>query len=153
MTDKELTDLVKEISSVYFGKEFENVAKFNARLKTTGGRFHLKDGHIDINPAVVEKYNENTLVGIIKHELVHYHLYYSGLRRHSHGSKEFKELLLRVGGLRYAPKFVESKKKKYKIYECSSCGLRYKRIKKINTQKFVCGKCRGRLIFLEEKYL
>lgn len=150
MTNNELTILVKKISREYFGKDFNNVATFNSRLRTTGGRFHLKDGHIDINPAVIEKYDEEALVGVIKHELVHYHLYYSGSGKHGHGSKEFKELLARVGGSRYAPVLSEPKKKKYNIYECSSCGLEYKRVKKINTRRFVCGKCKGKLVFLRE---
>lgn len=149
MTDKELTILIKRISTEYFHKTFDNVAQFNSRLRTTGGRFHLEDGHIDINPKILEKYDEEMLIGVIKHELVHYHLYYSG-GKHDHGSKAFKDLLKKVGGLRYAPELTPKRKRTYKIYQCSRCGLEYKRIKKINTRQFVCGKCRGKLVFIKE---
>ncbi|GKQ43145.1 protein SprT [Companilactobacillus sp. RD055328] len=149
MTDNELTQLVQRISKNSFGKEFNNIAKFNNRLRSTGGRFHLKDGHIDINPKVLERYDEKTLEGIIKHELVHYHLYYSG-GKHYHSSPAFKALLKQVGGSRYAPELTPKKRKTYKIYQCKKCGLEYKRIKKINTWRFVCGKCRGRLVFIKE---
>ncbi len=38
------------------------------------------------------------------------------------------------------------KRKKYRyLYLCKNCGLRYPRMRRINTQKYRCGKCRGHL--------
>lgn len=147
MSDKELTLLIKEISLKYFKREFSHNANFNSRLKTTGGRFHLKDGHIDINPKVLDFYDKKILIGIILHELCHYHLYYEK-KGYKHSSTDFKNLLKKVGGLKYAPPFREKNKRKtYKIYHCEKCGLRYQRVRKIDTQKYVCGKCKGKLVF------
>lgn len=151
MTDTELTNLVKEISLNFFGKEFKSNARFNSRLRTTGGRYHLREDYIDINPEILERYDQEVLSGIIKHELCHYHLYHE-IGKHSHNSKAFNDLLKAVGGSKYAPalKARNHRQKVYKIYQCVNCGLEYRRVKKINTRRFVCGKCRGMLAFIKE---
>lgn len=132
MTDEELTELIKKVSQKYFGKPFVHKANFNSRLKTTGGRFHLKDRHIDINPRVYQIYGMPELVGVIKHELCHYHLYNAGLR--------------------YAPKLTTGKKmhKNIHLYECSKCHLKYQRVRKLDTSRYVCGKCHGKLKFVKD---
>ena len=102
MTDKELTALVKKISLKYFGRAFKHQAVFNARLRTTGGRYHLKSHQLDFNPKIIEHFPEEVLIGIIKHELCHYHLHLEK-KGYRHGDPDFKELLKEVGGLRYTP--------------------------------------------------
>lgn len=42
MNEQELQKLVESISLKYFNKAFKHQAIFNTRLKTTGGRYHLK---------------------------------------------------------------------------------------------------------------
>jgi len=149
MNDQELTELIKKVSQEYFGKPFIHQACFNSRLKTTGGRFHLSDRHIDINPKIYQQFGYDTLVGVIKHELCHYHLYNDGLPA-QHRDHTFKVLLKQVGGLRYSPIESTVKKKTYHIYECSKCHHIYRRVKKINTRRYVCGICRGKLIYVED---
>ncbi len=39
LTNQELTKKVREISLNYFKRPFEHEAKWNQRLRTTGGRF------------------------------------------------------------------------------------------------------------------
>jgi len=149
MTDQELTDLIKKVSQEYFGKPFIHKAYFNSRLKTTGGRFHLKDRNIDINPRIYQEFGQTELIGVIKHELCHYHLYNDGLPA-QHRDHEFKVLLKQVGGPRYSPIPSSKKAKKYHIYECKKCQTIYKRVKRINTSRFVCGKCHGKLEYLRD---
>ncbi|WP_119327061.1 SprT family protein [Companilactobacillus musae] len=149
MTDRELTELIKKVSQEYFGKPFIHQAYFNNRLKTTGGRFHLKDRHIDINPKIYQDFGYQELIGVIKHELCHYHLYNDDLPA-QHKDRSFKVLLEQVGGSRYSPIQPISKKKNYHIYECTNCHHIYKRVRKMNLQKYVCGKCRGRLKYLHD---
>ncbi|GAX03275.1 SprT family metallopeptidase [Secundilactobacillus pentosiphilus] len=147
MTDQELQQLVERISRQSFGKPFRHKAVFNGRLRTTGGRYYLQDHHIDINPRMLSVFGEATLEGVIKHELVHYHLHLAG-QSGQHRTRAFKQLLRAVGGLRYAPRQPEQAKPvKYLVYRCEKCGQVYRRRRRINTQKFVCGKCHGRLIF------
>ncbi|MQS52469.1 SprT family protein [Companilactobacillus mishanensis] len=150
MTDNELTELVKKVSQEEFGKPFIHHANFNSRLKTTGGRFHLKDRHIDINPKMYEVYGEKVLIGIIKHELCHYHLYNAGLPS-QHKDRDFKVLLNQVGGLRFAPDVRQANRHHtIHVYECSKCGTIYRRVRKLNTGRYVCGKCHGKLKFIKD---
>lgn len=148
MTNAELQNLVEVISLTYFHKPFVHQAYFNGRLRSTGGRYHLRDHHLDFNPKMVGL-GEETFRGIVLHELCHYHLHLAH-QPHQHRDPAFKQLLADVGGLRYAPPLAENHVSKQVVYLCSKCGQRYVRHKKLNTQKFVCGKCHGRLKLVEE---
>lgn len=114
-------------------------------MRTTGGRYHLDDHHIEINAHFLEAKNQKYLVGIIKHELCHYHLHLMGLG-YQHKDRDFKILLNRVGGSCYAPDIGLRRRKKYKyLYVCENCRLKYPRMRRINTIRYRCGKCKGRL--------
>ncbi|WP_395317894.1 SprT family protein [Fructilactobacillus frigidiflavus] len=143
MTDQELQILVEKLSQTYFKRPFLHRAYFNRRLKTTGGRYHLKDHNIDINPKMAD--NPEVLSGIIKHELVHYHLHLNG---HSgkHNTVSFKRLLQQVGGSRYAPRV--DRNYKYE-YQCTKCGQKYNRQRRIDTLRYVCSKCHGKLQLIQ----
>lgn len=58
-----------------FPKEFRHQAVFNARLRTTGGRYLLKSHNIEMNPKYLENFGLAYFIGIMKHELCHYHLH------------------------------------------------------------------------------
>ena len=62
MTDLELQQLTQRIAQESFGKSFPYKVVFNRRLKTTGGRYHLNDHHIDINPLMLEEFDEATFI-------------------------------------------------------------------------------------------
>lgn len=51
---------------------------FNRRLRTTGGRYVLLTHNLEINPLMIEEFDEQNLIGVIKHELVHYHNHIQG---------------------------------------------------------------------------
>ncbi|KRL04898.1 SprT family protein [Liquorilactobacillus oeni] len=142
MTDEQLQRLVEKTSLQFFYRKFTHAAIFNKRLKTTGGRYLLKTHNIEINPQMADKYGQDILIGIIKHELCHYHLHLQHLG-YQHRTRCFKELLLQVGGLRYAPA-QDTCRLKY-TYRCCDCGQQYFRRRRINTTRFVCGRCRGKL--------
>lgn len=141
MTNQALQQLVEQVSLRDFHLPFVHQATFNARLKSTGGRFHLKDSHLDFNPSLFETSTRAVQEGIIKHELCHYHLYRAH-RGYKHGDADFRHLLQQVGGLRYAP--TSTKKARY-CYQCTQCGQRYFRQRRIDLNRFACGRCRGRL--------
>ena len=96
-----LTDYVKTVSLEDFDKPFLHTATWNARLRTTGGRFFPADGHLDFNPKLYEAFGEDVFRKIVRHELCHYHLYFEG-KGYKHSDVDFKELLRKVDGLRYA---------------------------------------------------
>ncbi|QGQ44086.1 SprT family protein [Metabacillus sediminilitoris] len=151
MDDMKLQQLVEEISLNYFHKPFNHQVTFNKRLRTTGGRYLLRSHNIDINPKYYIEHGLEEIIGIIKHELCHYHLHLEG-KGYKHGDKDFKDLLKEVG----APRFCKPLKKEIKsnsaplIYKCKSCSLIYKRKRKVDTTRLVCGKCGGK-IYLYKK--
>lgn len=151
MNEKELQDLVEQISLKYFNRPFLHQVKINRRMRTTGGRYFLGDHHIEINGHFLDESYRNALIGIIKHELTHYHLHLLG-RGYQHRNRDFKNLLAQVGGSRYAPDIGLRRKKKINyIYRCQDCGLLYPRVRKINTRRYLCGKCRGKLYLTKSK--
>ncbi|EOT44324.1 SprT family protein [Enterococcus columbae] len=143
MTNEALQQLVEKISLEFFKRPFVHRAYFNARLKTTGGRYHLKDHHLDFNPRLLNL-DETVLIGIIKHELCHYHLHLTG-QGFEHKDETFKKLLVQVGGLRYTPRLEVAKYH----YQCQDCGQLYHRQRKMNLRRYCCGKCKGRLQFVQ----
>ncbi|ANK61298.1 MULTISPECIES: SprT family protein [Loigolactobacillus] len=150
MDNTDLTKLVQEVSLTSFRRPFKHVAVFNSRLRTTGGRYDLRDHHIDINPKMYQHYGKQVLIGIIKHELCHYHLHLTG-SGYQHRDAAFKKLLLQVGGSRYAPALPQQVGKNKYQYVCRKCGHRYQRQRRINLKKYVCGHCHGHLQLITER--
>lgn len=141
MTPSELQRLVERISRDEFHRDFKHTARFNRRLRTTGGRYLLRTHDIEINPLMLSEFDVENLVGVIRHELVHYHLHVNG-QPHQHKDQAFKQLLAEVGGARYAP--VTSKRQVNYIYECAN-GHRMERQRQVDVRKYVCGKCKSRI--------
>ncbi len=144
MNEHELQQLTMEISRTSFHREFTHKITYNRRLRSSGGRYLLKTGNIEINPLVEQELGLEALVGVIKHELCHYHLHQTG-GGYRHRDADFKRLLHQVGGSR----FVERMNEPNFLYECTACHHRYPRMRKMNTNRYVCGKCRGKLILLD----
>ena len=144
MNEHELQQLTMEISRTSFHREFTHKITYNKRLRSSGGRYLLKTGNIEINPLVEQELGLEALIGVIKHELCHYHLHQTG-GGYRHSDADFKRLLHQVGGSR----FVERMKEPTFLYECVDCHHRYPRMRKMNTNRYVCGKCRGKLILLD----
>ncbi|MFB1083004.1 SprT family protein [Jeotgalibacillus sp. JSM ZJ347] len=150
MTNEELQKLTEQISLESFGKKFQHQAYFNGRLRTTGGRYLLVSHHIEINKKYFDEHGYAELVGIIKHELAHYHLHIEG-RGYQHRDRDFRELIKAVGAPRFCTPLLSQKKRQLprnKVYECKDCGQLYHRKRRFDTSKYRCGKCSGRLTFL-----
>lgn len=147
MTDEELQSLVEHISEKYFGKPFKHKATFNNRLRTTGGRYSLVTHNIDINPKQLQYFGKEELIKIVKHELCHYHLHLEN-KGYMHKDKDFKELLKKVGGTRYCktiPNMKRKKSSKLYLYRCKNCSTTFKRKRRFDVTKYVCGNCRGKI--------
>lgn len=142
----ELQALVEEISLTQFNKAFKHVASINTRLRTTGGRYLLRSHNLEFNPRVFQRYGMEELKGVIIHELCHYHLHIEG-KGYKHQDQDFKELLKQTGGKRYVQDLKTEKESQPKyLYSCKGCKQKYPRQRKINTTKYMCGKCKGRLL-------
>ncbi|MCM2535455.1 SprT family protein [Neobacillus pocheonensis] len=153
MEEKELQELVEKLSLEEFGKPFKHRVTFNSKLRTTGGRYLLGTHNIEINKKYLEQLGIKELIGIIKHELCHYHLHLEG-KGYQHRDPEFRWLLKKVGAPRFCSQLTEKPKKrsakKVLLYECTKCRLHYKRKRSIDTSRYVCGKCRGKLKKIKE---
>lgn len=149
MNQAELQTLVEKISHDFFGLPFQHEAVFNPRLRTTGGRYHLKSHNLDFNLRILEAFGLEEFLGVIKHELCHYHLHLSDAG-FQHKDKEFKQLLTAVGGSRFVKSLSKPQAVKKKLlYKCQGCSQVIYRQRKVNTQKYVCGQCRGKLVYIE----
>ncbi|WNF36929.1 SprT family protein [Bacillaceae bacterium IKA-2] len=150
MDDHGLQRLVEEISETFFNLPFKHSASFNNRLRTTGGRYLLGSHNIQINPKQLEHFGSDALFGIIKHELCHYHLHIKK-KGYQHRDKDFQQLLLKVGGTKYCEIIPGQRRtsKTYHVYGCTSCNALFNRKRIIDTKRFVCGKCKGKIRKLE----
>lgn len=142
MTNQELQARVEAISMSVFHQPFNHQAVFNARLRTTGGRFYPATMNLDFNPKIFALYPSDVTDGIIKHELVHYHLF-AQHRGYQHRDHDFKQLLAAVGGSRFAPPLPMSSR--HYVYQCTRCGRQFVRRRRINVTRYACGVCRGKL--------
>lgn len=89
MDNQELQELVRRLSLKSFQRPFLHQAYFNARLRSTGGRYLLQSHNIEINPKAYELYGLEEVQGIILHELCHYHLHIEG-KGYQHRDKDLE---------------------------------------------------------------
>ena len=149
MNDDKVQQLVEQLSLEHFERPFLHKAFFNARLKTTGGRYLLHTHHIELNYKLYEVFGMEELKGIILHELCHYHMHIQG-KGYKHRDADFKYWLSKVGAPRYCSVLPKQQRaiKVYR-YSCDSCGLIYTRRRKVDVKKYKCGKCLGALYLIE----
>ena len=151
MDDEQLQQWVERVSLQYFALPFRHKASFNGRLSATGGRYFTKSHNIEISSKQLEAHGIDEVEKIIKHELCHYHLHIQK-RGYKHRDPEFRALLNHVGGSRYCtpiPGVSGSRVEPYRYkLECKACGMQYLRKRKVNAQRYACGRCRGRLKLL-----
>ena len=141
-----LQQLVEKLSLEKFDRPFLHQAYFNRHLKSTGGRYLLTTHNIELNYTLYEHFGHEELVGIILHELCHYHLHIQGLG-YKHRDKDFRNLLKAVGAPRFCSTLPSERKRATvtHTYQCIGCNLIYKRKRRFNVNKYRCGKCAGRL--------
>lgn len=150
MTNNELQRLTEKLSEQFFQQPFLHKAYFNNRLRTTGGRYLLQTHHIEVNPKFYDFFGESEVINIVKHELCHYHLHIEG-RGYRHRDQDFKLLLKLVNAPRYCKRLPQEKKKQkvIYIYQCRTCHQQYYRKRKMNTDQYVCRRCRGKIFLLK----
>lgn len=146
MDNSELQQLVEQVSLQWFQKPFLHMAVFNTRLRTTAGRYIHGPQRIEINPRYHALHGGDELILTIKHELCHYHLALEK-RPFNHGAADFRVLLDKVGATRYAKPSPElaNRRTQVHVYICVQCRHTYHRRRRVNTRRYVCGKCKGKL--------
>ncbi|EJO21734.1 SprT-like family protein [Streptococcus sp. BS35b] len=102
---------------------------------------------MDFNPKVYNELGLEVFRKIVRHELCHYHLYFQK-KGYLHKDRDFKELLKEVDGLRYVPPLKTQSQSAYLVYQCQSCQQSYQRKRRIDTKRYRCGVCRGKLVII-----
>lgn len=146
MTQQQLQQHVMTLSQQVFGLPFRHQATFNARLKTTGGRYFTQSHNLEFNPKMVALPEFD---GIIKHELVHYHLHLQQ-RGYRHRDLEFKRLLDQVSGVRFAPRLMPCSAPQQRWHYVCSNGHHLTRLRRIQVAKYRCGACGGTIRLVGE---
>ncbi|WP_167629346.1 SprT family protein [Listeria valentina] len=148
MENAELQALMENVSQENFGKPFRHQARFNARLRTTGGRYLLRSHDIEMNPSYLTTFGETEFIQIMKHELCHYHLHLEN-QGYKHRDADFRNLLRQVD----APRFCKPIERETKLHEysCVQCETKFMRQRKMNESRYRCGKCGGKLAYLGRK--
>ena len=146
LNQTDLQALVESISLEFFQMPFQHQATFNNRLRTTGSRYLLASHHLEFNARVLELHGMDEFLAVIKHELCHYHLHLMG-KGYKHADADFKHLLAKTGGTRYVKNLrTQNELEQTKLYLCQDCQQSYHRKRNIDTSRYVCGKCKGKLI-------
>lgn len=147
MTDNELQLLVEKVSIEVFKKPFTHKAEMNKRLRSTGGRYLLSTHAIEINPLVYEVYGIEELIGVVKHELCHYHLHLEG-KGYQHRDVDFRSLMKETNSPRHCKPLQPrtSKIRIVRMYQCLSCNHRYSRKRRMDPLKYRCGRCEGLIV-------
>ncbi|WP_047985441.1 SprT family protein [Ornithinibacillus californiensis] len=148
ISEKELLELVNKISLEFFRKPYIDDVKFNSRLRTTGGRYLPSKRIIELNPKYYYETDMDEFIGIIKHELCHYHLHIEG-KGYKHGDPEFKELLRQTGSPRHCKPLPSNSNRRKHTYRCLNCNQVYKRVRRVDLKRYRCGRCRGKLVELK----
>ncbi len=151
LSKQQLHEWTNQLSEEFFHKKFIDDVYFNSRLRTTGGRYIPSKRVIELNPKYYKESAEEEFAGIIKHELCHYHLHIEG-KGFSHRDREFKELLKQTGSPRYCKPLSSQDNPIKHHYICTKCGQEYHRKRRVNTTRYACGKCRGKLKKKEKTY-
>lgn len=142
---KELYKWVNNLSLEFFSKPFKDKVYYNNRLRTTGGRYIPSKRVIELNSKYAAEMDENEVIGIIKHELCHYHLHIEG-KGYKHGDQDFKNLLKITGSPRHCKPLPSFEKREQHTYICENCKHVYQRVRRVDVKKYRCGKCRGKLV-------
>lgn len=143
MQQAQLQQRVEQISQQFFKRPFLHQATFNKRLRSSGGRYLLQTHNLEFNSKMLAEHGLETLDGIIKHELCHYHLHLLK-RGYRHCDADFKQLLKQVEGLRYAPTL--KKNQPQLQYVCQKCQQVYWRKRQVDVKRYVCARCHGKLV-------
>ncbi|BBO00060.1 SprT family protein [Sporolactobacillus terrae] len=152
MTNEELQKMVEQISLDSFHRPFLHRAIFNPRLRTTGGRYLLITHGLEFNNRQLQHFGIESFVKIIKHELCHYHLHLLGMG-YRHRDADFRMLLAKVGGSRYCEAIPHARTRssvRYD-YQCAVCGAHFKRKRKLDTKRYVCGTCGGSIRLISKR--
>jgi len=152
-TEKQLTDYAASFLKTHFNINLTIPIKRNNRLRSTLGRYVMnsegKPLRIELSGTVLVYGSEETIIGVLKHECIHYAYHITGKNMHD-GNPHFELALQKFD----APSTETLKVGKYYTYECEICHQlgesRLQRLAKYPEQ-YRTSCCKGRLHVIGEK--
>lgn len=147
MTNTELQRHMEAVSLQFFKRPFTHQARFNARLRTTGGRYLLASHAIEMNLKYLNAYGLDYFTAIMRHELCHYHLHLEG-KGYQHRDTDFRQLLKEVDAPRFCHALPEEKAGH--LYQCLTCKQKIFRQRRFDVKKYRCGNCGGKWRYLQK---
>lgn len=121
MIERQLEQIARNFLKKHYEMDLEIPVKRNNRLRTTLGRFVMssdkKPLRIEISGNTLEYGTKEAIIGILKHECIHYALHRKG-KASRDGHPYFESELQKHG----APSTNTWKIGKHYIYVCNCCG-------------------------------
>ena len=119
-TEKQLTDFATSFLKDHFDITLHIPIIRNNRLRSTLGRYVIDSNdipiRIELSGNVLTYGNKETIIGVLKHECIHYAYHVQGKNMHD-GDPEFELALKRFN----APSTETLKVGKYYVFECEQC--------------------------------
>lgn len=159
MTKNEEKEIIKQLevyAKKFLSENFDDVPlvvpiKLNGRLKKVLGRFVIDRYYGGSEPRVIELskdliryYDKETIISVLKHECIHYALFILG-QPFDDSDRIFIDTCKKLGAS--LTKQIHFKGQIH-IYTCD-CGSEFKRLRKLNEEKYRCGECKSKLSFVE----
>jgi len=153
ISEKELIEIAQTFLRENYQTDLDIPIKRNNRLRTTLGRFVISSDQrplrIEIAGNTLKYGSPQAIVGILKHECIHYIFHKQG-KQASDGDPYFEAELKKHG----APSTNSSKIGLYYVYSCNACGERNEtRLKQLKhtPEKYQTSCCRSTLKIIGER--
>ena len=134
LTEGQLNEMANVIYQDYFGEPYSGKVVWSKQMKRIAGNCR-SDGRIALNFHYYERYGEEEILKVLRHELCH-HFCFDKIGHHTHSTPLFVDSLEKVGG--------DQKGKPMPItgyiHECPGCKKRWTFRKKMD-RKLSCETC------------
>lgn len=153
MLEQELTQIAKEFLKENYGLQLTIPIKRNNRLRSTHGRFIIRHDQtplqIEIAGKTIDYGTTDAIIGVLKHECIHFALHMQG--KPSRDGHPYFEAELHKHG---APSTNTMIIGKHYIFTCNKCGREYESRRKqlVNTpSKYRTKCCKAKLTVIGER--
>ncbi|UUV46318.1 SprT family protein [Bacillus phage vB_BanS-Thrax2] len=155
MTETQLTRYANEFLMKNYGMRLTVPLKLNGRLSKTLGWFIYKKKAnkpvaVHLNKKFVQNNDEDIILNVLRHELVHYALFMQG-KPHGDGQTYFENELKRKGIVSQSTINQYTVNSVKQIYKCLKCEYMHKRSRKFsNVSRYKCT-CGGKLEYIGKR--
>lgn len=153
MDIKELTQIAKDFLRDAYGLKLTIPLKRNNRLRTTQGRYVMKYNYtpvrIELSGYTLDYGTEEAIIGVLKHECIHYALHQLG-KPYKDGTAVFEAELKKHGAPTTGTCFI-GKLYTFTCNECGQIGETRRKQLTLTPEKYRTTCCQATLTWLGEK--